>query len=78
MFCDITLYFLIFQLLLAYAGPPSNVRVEHASRDCFRDGGALAEVMSLYENNGEEHMQNDENQSIEMKEKSNRRSAIEV
>ncbi|KAI3898466.1 hypothetical protein MKX03_026046, partial [Papaver bracteatum] len=38
------------KLLLAYAGPTSNVRVESASRDCFKDGGALAEVMSSYEN----------------------------
>ncbi|KAL2556054.1 DNA mismatch repair protein MSH3 [Forsythia ovata] len=36
------------KLLLAYAGPATNVRVEHASQDCFSDG-ALAEVMSLYE-----------------------------
>ncbi|KAI3836343.1 hypothetical protein MKW92_046063 [Papaver armeniacum] len=37
------------KLLLAYAGPASNVRVERASRDCFKDGGALAEVMSSFE-----------------------------
>lgn len=37
------------QLLLAYAGPSSNVRVERTSRNCFNGGGALAEVMSLYE-----------------------------
>ncbi|CAI9767658.1 unnamed protein product [Fraxinus pennsylvanica] len=37
------------KLLLAYAGPAKNVRVEHATQDCFSDGGALAEVMSLYE-----------------------------
>ncbi|XP_020682770.1 DNA mismatch repair protein MSH3 isoform X2 [Dendrobium catenatum] len=37
------------KLLLAYAGPASNVRVERSSRDCLNDGGALAEVMSLYE-----------------------------
>ncbi|KAI3953537.1 hypothetical protein MKW92_005051 [Papaver armeniacum] len=50
------------KLLLAYAGPTSNVRVERASRDCSKDGGALAEVMSSYENidesgsaNSEEH-----------------------
>lgn len=24
--------------------------MEHVSRDCFKDGSALAEVMSLYEN----------------------------
>lgn len=38
------------KLLLAFAGPSSNARVEHASRDCFTDGGAFAEVMTLYEN----------------------------
>ncbi|KAL4191634.1 hypothetical protein AMTRI_Chr07g30840 [Amborella trichopoda] len=37
------------KILLGYAGPTSNVRVERASRECFNDGGALAEVMSLYE-----------------------------
>lgn len=42
-----------YQLLLTYAGHYSNVRVERASRDCFNDGGALAEVMSLYENMAE-------------------------
>ncbi|GAU15437.1 hypothetical protein TSUD_44740 [Trifolium subterraneum] len=38
------------KLLLAFAGPSSNARVERASRDCFTDGGASAEVMTLYEN----------------------------
>nr|GMC98505.1 DNA mismatch repair protein MSH3 isoform X1 [Ipomoea batatas] len=37
------------KFLLAYAGPTSNVRVEDVSPDCFRDGGARAEVLSLYE-----------------------------
>ncbi|XP_052203955.1 DNA mismatch repair protein MSH3 isoform X2 [Diospyros lotus] len=36
------------KLLLAYAGPASNVCVERVSRECFNEGGALAEVMSLY------------------------------
>ncbi|KAL1822754.1 hypothetical protein ACET3Z_009532 [Daucus carota] len=35
------------KLLLSYAGPTSNVRVEHISRDSFNQGSALAEVMSL-------------------------------
>ncbi|CAL5197699.1 unnamed protein product [Lathyrus oleraceus] len=38
------------KLLLAFAGPSSNARVERASRDCFTDGCAFAEVMTLYEN----------------------------
>lgn len=70
--------FLIFQLLLAYAGSASNVRVERASRDCFRGGGALAEVMSLYENRGAENLSNNENLSSEVLEKGNFRSGIEV
>lgn len=43
-------------MLLAFAGPASNVRVEHVSRECFKDGGALAEVMSLYENMDEDNL----------------------
>lgn len=48
-------------MLLTYAGPASNVRVERASCDCFKDGGALAELMSLFENTSEgdfEHLEN--------------------
>uniref|UniRef100_A0A803M0F0 DNA mismatch repair protein MSH3 n=1 Tax=Chenopodium quinoa TaxID=63459 RepID=A0A803M0F0_CHEQI len=48
------------KLLLTYAGPASNVRVERASCDCFKDGGALAELMSLFENTSEggfEHLE---------------------
>lgn len=41
------------KLLLAYAGPASNVRLEQTSRDCFTDGGALAEVISMFENMNE-------------------------
>ncbi|KAJ6833348.1 DNA mismatch repair protein MSH3 [Iris pallida] len=37
------------KLLLAHAGPSSNVRVERSSRNCFNDGGAIGEVVSLYE-----------------------------
>lgn len=40
-------------MLLAYAGPASNIRLEQASRDCFTDGGALAEVISMFENMNE-------------------------
>ncbi|KAL6291484.1 hypothetical protein ACE6H2_008994 [Prunus campanulata] len=38
------------KMLLAFSGPASHVRVEHVSRDHFNEGGAFAEVMSLYEN----------------------------
>jgi hypothetical protein len=42
-----------WQLVLEYAGPTSEVRIERISRDCFRDGGALAEVMAFYKAKGE-------------------------
>ncbi|TXG70881.1 hypothetical protein EZV62_005816 [Acer yangbiense] len=54
------------KFLLSFAGPASNVRVESASRDCFKDGGALAEVMSLFESMGEENLSNNEKQSAEV------------
>ena len=34
----------------AYAGPASNVRVECTPLTCFGEGGALAELVSLFEN----------------------------
>ncbi|XP_010255451.1 PREDICTED: DNA mismatch repair protein MSH3 [Nelumbo nucifera] len=55
------------KLLLAYAGPTSNVRVERASRECFNDGGALAEVMSLYENVSEDTLVDHQEQNSECK-----------
>ncbi|XP_057995328.1 DNA mismatch repair protein MSH3 isoform X2 [Hevea brasiliensis] len=51
------------KLLLTYAGPSSNVRVERASRDCFNDGGVLAEVMSSYENMAEDKTEDSEKQT---------------
>ncbi|CAN4085933.1 unnamed protein product [Withania somnifera] len=44
------------KLLLAYAGPASNVRVEDVSSDRFSEGGALAELMSLYEGMQENYL----------------------
>ncbi|XP_057527766.1 DNA mismatch repair protein MSH3 [Amaranthus tricolor] len=52
------------KLLLNYAGPASNVRVERASCDCFKDGGALAELMSLFENkSADEGLQDNEGET---------------
>ncbi|KAK9291688.1 hypothetical protein L1049_019637 [Liquidambar formosana] len=65
------------KLLLAYAGPSSNVRVERATRDCFKDGGALAEVMSLYETVSEDNSSDHHKQNIEVSERGNHRLAIE-
>ena len=51
-------------MLLNYAGPASNVRVERASCDCFKDGGALAELMSLFENkSADEGLQDNEGET---------------
>ncbi|CAK9160960.1 unnamed protein product [Ilex paraguariensis] len=60
------------KLLLAYAGPASNVRVERVSQDCFGTVGALAEVISLYEN-----MNNHQDEGLEVKEQGFNRFAIE-
>lgn len=35
--------------MTAYAGSTSDVRVERASCVCFGEGGALAELISLFE-----------------------------
>ncbi|RVW73139.1 DNA mismatch repair protein MSH3 [Vitis vinifera] len=65
------------KLLLAYAGPASNVRVERTSRDCFSDGGALAEVMSLYENLSENSRADHQVDNTEVMEQENHCLAIE-
>ncbi|KAA8533740.1 hypothetical protein F0562_031257 [Nyssa sinensis] len=64
------------KLLLAYAGPASNVRTERASQDCFSGGGALAEVMSLYENMNEKSLADYEEEGTEVTELENTHLAI--
>ncbi|TYH41256.1 hypothetical protein ES332_D12G303100v1 [Gossypium tomentosum] len=59
------------KLLMAYAGPASNVRLEHASCDCFKDGGALEDVMSLYEKMVEDNLADNVNQLAEATEQRN-------
>nr|XP_016434374.1 PREDICTED: DNA mismatch repair protein MSH3-like [Nicotiana tabacum] len=66
------------KLLLAYAGPASNVRVEDVSSDQFSDGGALAEVMSLYEGMRENYLLNvQEREEAEVKMHEQNRIAIQ-
>ncbi|XP_043716075.1 DNA mismatch repair protein MSH3 isoform X2 [Telopea speciosissima] len=65
------------KLLLAYAGPASNVRVERASRNCFCDGGALAEVMSLYEKTGDDATVDYQEQNSDATERENNWLGIE-
>jgi DNA mismatch repair protein MSH3 len=36
-------------MMMAYAGHASNVRVERTPSICFGEGGALAELLSLFE-----------------------------
>lgn len=50
------------KLLVAYAGPASNIRIERVSQNIFSDGGALAEVTSLYEQMDGVDVANDEKQ----------------
>lgn len=67
------------KLLLGYAGPASNVRVEHVSRDCFKDGSALAEVMSLYENIDKDNLAEHNNpETVLVGQKSDRTAIKEI
>lgn len=52
--------------------------MERASRDCFNNGGALAEVVSLYEGMGQESSFDHSKESSEATEPGNHRLAIEV
>ncbi|KAL6533143.1 Mismatch repair protein msh3 [Orobanche minor] len=52
------------KLLLAYAGPTSNVRVEHALQECVHNRDARAEVISEYESLNESNVANDHQQMI--------------
>ncbi|XP_050222033.1 DNA mismatch repair protein MSH3 isoform X2 [Mercurialis annua] len=65
------------KLLLAYAGPSSNVRVERTSRVHLSDGGALAEVMSLYETASKHTAVCEDQQRTDMIEHGNTSLAIE-
>ncbi|CAL5323166.1 hypothetical protein CsSME_00001693 [Camellia sinensis var. sinensis] len=66
------------KLLLAYAGHASNVRVERASQDCFSEGGALNEVMTLYENMSENCLASHQGEQTVVAEQGNNRLAIEA
>ncbi|KAH7848195.1 hypothetical protein Vadar_011039 [Vaccinium darrowii] len=65
------------KLLLAYAGPASNVRVERASRYCFNEGGAIAEVMALYENTSENGLGGQQEEGTEVTVQGHKHMAIE-
>lgn len=64
--------------MLAYAGPASHVRFERVSCDCFKDGGALAEVMTLYENIDEDNSEHGSKKNSKIVEDRNHNLAIMV
>ncbi|GJU59612.1 DNA mismatch repair protein MSH3 isoform X1 [Tanacetum coccineum] len=67
------------KFLIAYAGPASNVRVERVSRNRYKDGGALAEVVSSFDTMGDS-ISNDtpEEENVELEGKTKRQFAIEA
>lgn len=52
--------------------------MEHASRDCFKDGGALAEVMSLCEKVNEDSLENQLEENTNYTNMGSHQLAIEV
>lgn len=52
--------------------------MERASRYCFNEGGALADVMSLYENTNENGFGDQQEEGTEVREQGNSHMAIEV
>ena len=52
--------------------------MEHASRECFKDGGALAEVMSLFEVMSVDSLADHPKQNTEVAEQGSHYLTIEV
>lgn len=52
--------------------------MEHVSRDCFKDGSALAEVMSLYENIDKDNLAEHNNPETVLVGQKSDRTAIKV
>ncbi|XP_039046481.1 LOW QUALITY PROTEIN: DNA mismatch repair protein MSH3-like [Hibiscus syriacus] len=65
------------KLLLAYAGPASNVRLEHVTCDCFKDGGAREDLISVYEKMVEDNLADNVHQLAEATEQGNSHSLIQ-
>ncbi|WVZ87744.1 hypothetical protein U9M48_034336 [Paspalum notatum var. saurae] len=66
------------KVMTAYVGPASNVRVERASRVAFGEGGALAELMSLFEKSVDNASRvKDDSQLIETNDDNNNLRGIE-
>ncbi|KAL0738972.1 hypothetical protein Bca4012_015182 [Brassica carinata] len=58
----------VWQFLLTHAGPTSNVRVERASVDRFRNGSAVDEIVSLYEDLTARNLADDKENKVEVAE----------
>ncbi|WVZ87223.1 LOW QUALITY PROTEIN: hypothetical protein U9M48_033898, partial [Paspalum notatum var. saurae] len=66
------------EVMTAYVGPASNVLVERLSRVAFGEGGALAELMSLFEKSVDNASKvEDGSQLIETNDDNNNRRGIE-
>ncbi|XP_009137534.1 DNA mismatch repair protein MSH3 isoform X2 [Brassica rapa] len=53
------------KFLLGYAGPTSNVRVERAALDRFRNGSAVDEIVSIYEDLSARNIEDDKENKVE-------------
>lgn len=56
----------VWQFLLGYAGPTSNVRVERASLDRFRNDSAVDEIVSIYEDLSARNIEDDKENRVEV------------
>ncbi|KAL0659763.1 hypothetical protein Bca4012_080348 [Brassica carinata] len=54
------------KFLLGYAGPTSNVRVERASLDRFRNDSAVDEIVSIYEDLSARNIEDDKENRVEV------------
>lgn len=64
---------------MAYVGPTSNVRVERASCECFGEGSALAELITLFEKSVDKASRvEDDRKLIETNDDNNTLRGIEV
>ncbi|GAB2265214.1 Mismatch repair protein msh3 [Dionaea muscipula] len=66
------------KVLLAYAGPTSNVRMERILCNHFKDGGALADVISYFENIQQGDAWSNQHHTVEVAGDGNNQLAITV
>ncbi|GAB2227698.1 hypothetical protein Droror1_Dr00009525 [Drosera rotundifolia] len=66
------------KVLVNYAGPTSNIRMERMSCDCFRDGGALPDVISYFENIREDDSVSNQHHTMDVRGDENNQFALKV